>query len=87
MTNTFKAVVFVLIGLCMSLWLLAAVLVSCCILFFVLLLGPVWHRNHLVGEDRVVLFCFFPAFLSIAYVLSVRVCLLFLLESLVDYNL
>ena len=72
-----------LLVLCVTLWLLATGHISCLVLFVVLLLflmGHLWNCNHPFGQQGTGYFAFIC-------LLSVMVCLLFLLMSLVDYVL
>ena len=79
--------VLVLVARSVALWLLAAELLSGFVLFIVVLLclvDPVQHCDHSVWEKGSGLLCF--SLLFVGYVLSVMVCLLFLLVSLVGYS-
>ena len=68
-------------------WLLAAELFSCYVLFVVLLLcllNPVLHCNHIVGEGRASYFAFLWFLIC---ELSLLVSLLYLLVAVVEYVL
>ena len=75
-----------LVVLSFTLWVLAAWLFSCLchVRYLIIVFSGSWHYGHLVGDKGA---GFFTFLWSVAYVLSVMVCLLFLSVSLVGYNL